>query len=139
MEVEVDCATGKVSVLRVWSAHDVGRAINPVSVEGQIQGAVVQGLGYALSEEMVWDDDGRLANATLAEYGVPGLYDVPAEIVPIIIEDPEPTGPYGARGVGEIPIVGVAAAVANGLAVATGVRIRSLPLTPERVFDAIDD
>jgi len=139
VEVEVDTITGKVEVRRAWSAHDVGRAINPLSVEGQIQGAVVQGLGYALSEEMIWDDDGRLANPTLAEYALPGLADVPEEIVPIIVEDPEPTGPFGARGVGEIPLVGVAAAVANAVAAATAARIRQLPLTPERVLEAMAD
>ena len=138
VEVDVDMVTGKVEVRRAWSAHDVGRAINPLSVEGQIQGAIVQGLGYALCEELVWDGDGRLANPTLAEYAVPGLFDVPTEIVPIIIEDPELTHPYGAKGVAEIPLVGVPAAVANAIARATGARMRRLPMTPERVFEALE-
>lgn len=139
VEVEVDEATGKVEVLRAWSAHDVGRAINPRSVEGQIQGAFVQGLGYALTEEMIWDDDGRLANPSLAEYAVPGVLDVPCDIVPIVLEDPEPTGPFGAKGIGEPALVGAAPAIANAIANATERRIRRLPMTPERVLDAIDE
>jgi len=138
VEVEVDELTGKVEVLRAWSAQDAGRAINPVAVEGQIQGAFAQGLGYALYEQLIWDDDGRLANPSLADYKVPGLYDVPSVIVPIIVEDPDPTGPFGAKGVGEIAMAGVAPAVANAIANATGARVRRLPMTPERVSDAID-
>jgi CO/xanthine dehydrogenase Mo-binding subunit len=138
VEIEVDEVTGRVTVLRAWSAQDAGRAINPVAVEGQIQGAFVQGLGYALYEEMVWDDDGRLANPSLADYKVPGLYDVPRTIVPMIFEDPDPTGPFGAKGVGEIAMAGVAPAIANAIADAVGVRMRKLPMTPERVSNAID-
>ncbi len=138
VEVEVDEVTGKVEVLRAWSAQDAGRAINPMAVEGQIQGAFVQGLGYALYEEMVWDDDGRLANPSLADYKVPGLYDVPRTIVPMIFEDPDPTGPFGAKGVGEIAMAGVAPAIGNAIADAVGVRLRKLPMTPERVSDALD-
>jgi CO/xanthine dehydrogenase Mo-binding subunit len=137
VEVEVDTATGAVKVLKAWAAHDVGRAINPTLVEGQIHGGFVQGLGYALSEEMVWDG-GRLANPSFMDYKMPGILDAPPEIVPIILEDPEPTGPYGAKGVGEICLVGVAAAVANAVAAATGARLRRLPLTPETVLDALE-
>ncbi|MGI0028499.1 MAG: xanthine dehydrogenase family protein molybdopterin-binding subunit, partial [Nitrososphaera sp.] len=122
VEIDVDEATGKIEVLRAWSAHDVGRAINPMAIEGQVQGGFVQGLGYALTEEMVWDTDGRLANPTLAEYACPGAGDVPAKIEAIILEDPEPTGPFGAKGVGEPAMVGVAPAIANALAAATGAR-----------------
>ena len=139
VEVEVDEETGQVEVLRAWSAHDVGKAINPTSCEGQIQGAFVQGLGYALHERMVWDDDGRLANPSLADYKLPGLYDVPRLIEPIIFEDPDPTGPFGAKGIGEIAMVGVAPAIANALAQAAGIRLRQLPMTPERVVDALDE
>jgi CO/xanthine dehydrogenase Mo-binding subunit len=139
VEVEVDEVTGKIEVLRAWSAHDVGRAVNPVSCEGQIQGGFVQGLGYALYEQMIWDDDGRLANPSLADYKIPGTLDVPPVIVPIIIEDPDPTGPFGAKGVGEISLVGVAPAVANAVAQATKVRLRRLPMTPERVVDALEE
>jgi CO/xanthine dehydrogenase Mo-binding subunit len=138
VEVEVDEATGQARVLRAWSAHDVGKAVNYASCEGQIQGGFVQGLGYALYEQLLWDDDGRLANPSLADYKVPGTLDAPAEIVPIIIEDPDPTGPFGAKGVGEISLVGVAPAIANAIAAATGARVRRLPMTPERVLDALE-
>jgi CO/xanthine dehydrogenase Mo-binding subunit len=136
-EVEVDVVTGAVRVVRAWSAHDVGRAINPTLAEGQIEGGLVQGIGYALYEEMVWDDDGRLANPTLADYRLPGAQEAP-EIFSILVEDPEPTGPFGAKGVGEMSIVGIAAAIANAVKQATGHRLYKLPLTPERVLNAIE-
>ena len=136
IEVEVDEATGKVDVLRAWCAHDVGKAINPAAVEGQIQGGFVQGLGYALVEEMVWDD-GRLVNPSLMDYKVPGILDTPIQITPIIIEDPEPTGPFGAKGIGEPGLVPVAPAIANAVFDATGTRVRSLPLTSEKVLTAL--
>jgi CO/xanthine dehydrogenase Mo-binding subunit len=136
VEVEVDEATGQVRVVGAWLAHDVGRAINPVAVEGQIQGGFVQGLGYALFEEMVWDG-GRLANPNLMDYKIPGSADLACDVAVRIIEDPEPTGPFGAKGVGEGGIVGIAAAVANAVANATGARIRDLPVTPERVLRAL--
>jgi CO/xanthine dehydrogenase Mo-binding subunit len=138
VEVEVDEVTGQVKVLRAWSAHDVGKAVNRGSCEGQIQGGFVQGLGYALYERLIWDDDGRLANPSFADYKVPGTLDAPAEITPIIIEDPDPTGPFGAKGVGEISLVGVAPAIANAIAAAIGARVRQLPMTPERVLDALE-
>jgi CO/xanthine dehydrogenase Mo-binding subunit len=136
-EAEVDEVTGAVRVLRVWSAHDVGRAINPRMVEGQIQGGFVQGMGYALSEEMQWDESGRLTNPTLMDYKVPTALDAPLEINPIIVEHPEPSGPFGAKGVGEPGLIGAAASIANAVAKATGKRVRRLPMTPERVLDAL--
>ncbi len=136
VELEVDEATGEVEVLRVWSAHDVGRAINPGLVEGQIEGAVAQGLGLALTEEMIWDDDGRLANPTLMDYKMPGILDIPDHIETIILETPEPSGPYGAKGVGENGLCGIPAAVANAVFNAMGKRVRSLPITPEKILDA---
>ncbi|MEX0922132.1 MAG: xanthine dehydrogenase family protein molybdopterin-binding subunit [Rhodovibrionaceae bacterium] len=136
---DVDTQTGKVVVRKVWSAHDIGKAINPVSAEGQIQGAVVQGLGYALLEELVWEG-GQLANPSFMDYKIPDALDVPDAIVPILIEEaPEETGPYGAKGIGEAGIVGVAPAVANAVANATGKRLRRIPLTAERVLDALED
>ncbi len=137
VEIELDQKTGRVDVLRAWCAHDVGRAINPGAVEGQIEGGFVQGLGYALFEEMVWAD-GRLINPTLMDYKIPGIADIPVEIHSIIIEDPEPTGPFGAKGIGEPGLVPVAPAIANAIHAATGVRITKLPLTPERVLDALE-
>ena len=138
VEVEVDTDTGEVKVLRVWSAHDVGRAINPVMVDGQVHGGVVQGLGLALTEEMVWGENGNLVNPTLMDYKIPGILDVPDFIESIIIETAEPSGPYGAKGVAENSLVGIPAAVSNAIANACGVRLRSLPFTSERVLIALE-
>jgi CO/xanthine dehydrogenase Mo-binding subunit len=136
VEVEVDDDTGKVTPTAAWLAHDVGKAINPLAVEGQIQGGFVQGLGYALCEELVWDG-GHLTNPTMMDYKIPGTLDVPLEIEAIIVEDPEPTGPFGAKGIGEPGIIGAAPSVSNAVTSATGVRIRQIPMTPERVFAAL--
>jgi len=136
VDIEIDEASGKIEVKRAWSAVDVGRAINPLSVEGQIEGAFVQGMGLALSEEMVWDG-ARLANPSLMDYKVPTALDAPYEIHPIIVEAPEPDGPFGAKGVGEIGINVVPAAIANAAAAALGKRFNALPLTPERVLRAM--
>ncbi len=136
VEVEIDEATGRITPLRIWSAHDIGKAINPMAVEGQIQGGVVQGLGYALYEEMVWDS-GRLANPSFMDYKIPGAMDVPPEIEAILVEDPDEDGPFGAKGVGEPPIVGIAPAISNAVAHATGIRLKRLPMTPERVLRAL--
>lgn len=137
VEIEVDTLTGQVSVLRAWSAHDVGRAINPMAIEGQIHGGFAQGMGYALLEELVWED-GQPINPTMMDYKVPGAPDLPMEIHPIIVENPEPSGPFGAKGVGEPPLIGVAPAIANALAHAVDIRLRRIPMTPERVLDALD-
>jgi CO/xanthine dehydrogenase Mo-binding subunit len=131
----VDTLTGKVRVPRAWSACDVGRAINPGMVTGQIEGAFVQGLGFALTEEMVWDG-ARLANPTLMDYKIPTFAELPEELRSFIVESHEPTGPFGAKSVGEIGMNAVAAAIANGVANAIGARLSQLPLTPERVLDA---
>ncbi len=120
----------------MWSAHDIGKAINPGAVEGQIEGGVVQGIGYALFEEMVWDDE-RLANPSLMDYKIPGTLDAACEIHTLLVEQPDETGPFGAKGIGEPPIVGIAPAIANAVAEATGVRLRRLPMTPERVLRAL--
>ena len=136
VEVEVDVETGKVAVIGAWSACDVGRAINPTMVTGQIEGAFVQGMGYALTEEMVWDG-GRLANPSLMDYKIPTFAELPETLRAYIVESDEPSGPFGAKSVGELGINGVAAAIANAVAAATGARIRRLPLTSERVLDAV--
>jgi CO/xanthine dehydrogenase Mo-binding subunit len=139
-EVEVDPETGEVKVLDLTALQDVGFALNPSSVEGQIQGGVVQGLGYALSEEMKFDSNGRLMNPHLLDYKLPSILDVPT-VKAVLIEEAlasAPT-PYGAKGVGEPPIVPTAAAVANAIYDAVGVRIRSLPLTPEKVLKALKE
>ena len=138
VEVDVDELTGAVEVRRAWCAHDVGRAINPLSCEGQIQGGFVQGMGYALTEVMQWDAQGWLTTVTLADYKVPGVLDSPVEIYPIVLEDPDPSHPVGAKGVGEPSLVGVAPAIANAICNATGARVRILPMKPERVLDALE-
>src|SRR5262245_47575062 len=138
VEVDVDEAIGTVEVRRAWCAHDVGRAINPVSCEGQIQGGFVQGMGYALTEEMRWNAEGWLTTMTLADYKVPGVLDTPSEIHAILLEDPDPTHPVGAKGIGEPSLVGAAPAIANAICNATGARVRALPMTPERVLDALE-
>ena len=138
VEVDVDEATGAVQVRRAWCAHDAGRAINPVSCEGQIQGGFVQGMGYALTEAMHWNEEGWLTTITLADYKVPGVLDTPPEICAIVLEDPDPTHPLGAKGIGEPSLVGAAPAIANAICNGTGARTRRLPMTPERVLEALD-
>jgi CO/xanthine dehydrogenase Mo-binding subunit len=135
-DVEVDTDTGLVTVLRYTAFQDVGLALNPTAVEGQIEGSVVQGLGWALSEGFDYGSDGRLRNASLLDYRMPTALDVP-KIDCVIVETPVPNVPYGVRGVGEVPIVPPAAAVANAIARATGVRLWHMPMTPERVLEAL--
>ncbi|MDX5357967.1 MAG: molybdopterin-dependent oxidoreductase, partial [Rhodobacterales bacterium] len=136
VDVDVDQVSGQVTVHEAWSAADVGRAINPKLVEVQLHGGFVQGLGYALVEEMVWDG-ARLANPSLMDYKVPTMRDVPDAIHTFIIEDPEPSGPFGAKGAGEIGLNPVVGAVANAVAKATGFRHHHLPLTGERVLNGM--
>ena len=136
VEVEVDEATGKVRVVAAWSACDIGRAINPVMASGQVEGAFVQGMGYALTEEMVWDG-ARLANPSLMDYKIPTFAELPETLRAYLIESGEPGGPFGAKSVGELGINGVAAAIANAIADATGVRLRQLPMSGERVLNAL--
>jgi CO/xanthine dehydrogenase Mo-binding subunit len=135
-DVEVDTGTGQVTVLRYTAFQDVGRALNPAAVEGQIEGSVVQGLGWALTEGFDYGEDGRLRNASMLDYRMPTALDVPA-IESVIIEVPVPDVPYGVRGVGEVPIVPVAGCIANAIARATGARVMKMPMTPERVLAAI--
>lgn len=138
MEVEVDEETGQVTPLNSWMAVDVGRAINPQLVEGQMDGAVVQGLGYALCEEMVWEG-ARLSNPNMMDYRVPGTMDAPQSMETIIVEEPDPSGPYGAKSAGEIGINAVAPAVANAIYAASQVRLNKLPMKPERVLNAVSE
>lgn len=138
VEVEVDTETGQFEVTRVAAAHDVGRAVNPMSVEAQIEGGVVMGLGYAMMEEMVWDDYGRLMNTGFGDYLLPTALDAPP-ITSIIVEEPEPTGPFGAKGTGEPPACPTAAALINAIYDAVGVNITSLPVTAEKVYWALKE
>ena len=135
-EVEVDCQTGEVTVTKLVMAVDCGVAINPVMASGQVEGGMVQALGYAVSEELVIDATGRLVNPRFGPYWVFRADDVPATEV-FLVQTMEPSGPFGAKAVGEIPMDGVAPAVRNAILDATGVAINSIPLTPERVWRAL--
>lgn len=136
-EVEVDTETGKVRVLRLVCANDVGRAINPMAVEGQIEGGAQMGLGYALTEEVIVKE-GRVLNPDFLDYRLFTSADMP-ELESIIIETDDPQGPFGAKGVGEMGGTPTAAAIANAIYDAVGVRLTQVPMTPERVLKALDE
>ncbi|HTJ24744.1 MAG TPA: xanthine dehydrogenase family protein molybdopterin-binding subunit [Candidatus Limnocylindria bacterium] len=136
VEIEVDTETGRITVTKMVTAGDVGRAINPEIVVRQLDGAAIMQLGATLFEQMIFDG-GQVVNASLADYKIPGIHDVPHHIASDLIEVPHPRAPYGAKGVGESGTFGVSPAIANALADACGVRVRELPLTPERVLRAI--
>ena len=135
-DVEVDPETGAVKILRFIVAQDAGRAIHKAYVEGQMQGGVVQGIGWALNEEYIYDDKGRLANAGFLDYRIPVASDLPA-IDTIIVEVPNPNHPFGVKGVGEVNICPAMAAVANAVADAVGRRMDSLPMSPPKVLAAL--
>jgi xanthine dehydrogenase molybdenum-binding subunit len=137
VEVEVDTLTGKVDVLNVHVGQDVGKVLNPLGLEGQIEGGVVMGMGYALSEEMIFED-GYLRNPTFHDYKVPTARDIPG-ISFYPVETNEETGPFGAKGVAEAPLVPTPAAIANAVSNILDVEINSLPVTPEKVLKAICD
>ena len=137
-EVEVDVETGEVKILRLVSSHDVGRAINPMIVEGQILGGAAQGLGYALSEGFYFDQrTGTALNQWFLDLHTPSSLDIP-DIEPVMVELGEPTHPFGAKGCSEISYVGVAPAVANAIYNATGARVTELPMTPDVILKALD-
>ncbi len=136
VEAEVDIETGEVRVLKMVMAVDCGRVINPATAEGQVEGGMTQALGYGLCEEMVYDDRGRMVNARFGDYKILQADEMP-ELAVIFVPTNEPTGPFGAKAVAEIPMDGVHPALANAVADATGVRIRQIPLTPERVWRAL--
>jgi CO/xanthine dehydrogenase Mo-binding subunit len=137
-DVEVDPDTGKVTILRFVAAQDAGRAIHPDYVEGQIQGGVVQGIGWALNEEYIYDDNGRLENPNFLDYRVPVASDTPM-IEPIVVECPNPNHPFGVKGVGEVSICPPMAAIANAIADAVGKRMTELPISPPKLSHAIDN
>ena len=136
-DIEVDPDTGKVTVLRYVAAQDVGRAIHPSYVEGQIQGGVVQGIGWALNEEYIYDSSGRMENAGFLDYRIPVSSDLPM-IEPVVVEVPNPNHPYGAKGAAEVNICPPMAAIANAIERATGRRLTELPMSPPKVLAAID-
>ncbi|GAB4518461.1 MAG: xanthine dehydrogenase family protein molybdopterin-binding subunit [Anaerolineae bacterium] len=136
VDVEVDPETGKVQILRYTAVQDVGKAVHPTYVEGQIQGGVAQGVGWGLNEEYVYDEEGHLVNASLLDYRMPTCLDLPM-IDTVLVEVPNPGHPYGVRGVGEVPIVPPPAALANAIYRAVGVRMTTLPMSPARILAAL--
>jgi CO/xanthine dehydrogenase Mo-binding subunit len=137
-DIEIDPETGRVSVVRYTAIQDAGRAIHPSYVEGQYQGGVAQGIGWALNEEYIYGADGKLQNPGFLDYRVPVASDLPM-IDTVIVEVPNPRHPYGVRGVGETPICPPMATIANAVANATGIRFTDLPLSPPRVLKALDE
>jgi putative selenate reductase molybdopterin-binding subunit len=138
VEVEVDTETGLVRVLRIVEAVDCGQVVNPRMAEGQVEGAALQSLGYALYERMPFDAEGRMQFRSFRDYTIASATDAP-ELTTILVPTHEPTGPFGAKAIAEIPINGPAPAIANAVAHAVGVRIREIPLTPERVLAALEE
>ncbi len=134
-EVEVDTITGEVQVLGIWAAHDVGRAVNPRGVEGQIEGGIVQALGQGLMEDYKLDQ-GHTSTSGFAKYILPTSLDVP-HVTSVIVEDPDPIGPLGVKGIGEPAMIPTIPAIMNAIYDAVGVRITALPATPEKVLQAI--
>ncbi len=136
-EVEVNKETGKITLLKLWDAHDVGKAINPQSVEGQIEGSLIMGVGYTFFEDLKFKN-GRVVNPNFANYRIPRSVDLP-EMKTILIETNDPKGPFGAKGMGEAALLPTAAAIANAIEDAIGVRIKNLPITPARILKALNE
>lgn len=136
VDVEIDEETGKIQILRATLCQDVGKAIHPSYVEGQMQGGVAQGIGWAINEEYFYNADGRLANGSLLDYRMPTALDLPL-LETEIVEVPNPGHPYGVRGVGEVPIIPPPAAVANAVYQAIGTRMEVLPMSPARILEAL--
>ena len=136
-EVEVDPETGQVKVLKIVSAHDIGKTINPMAAEGQIDGAAAQGIGYALFEDLLLKN-GKVVNSNFLDYKIPLSTDMP-KVEHIFVETNDPAGPFGAKGLGEPVIIGVAPAIANAICDATGIRIKKLPITQEKLYAALKE
>ena len=136
VDLMVDTETGHVTTNRAVIGSDCGTVVNPAMAIGQLEGGLSKGMGYALIEEMVWDGP-RLANPSLMDYKIPTMAELPEELHSYLVESAEPSGPFGAKSVGEIGINGVAAAIANAIANATGARLRQLPLSAERVLRGV--
>ena len=136
-EVEVDAETGFIKVAKAWAAHDCGKALNPLAVEGQIIGSCHMGMGQVLSEEMKYGRNGHLMNPDLLDYKIMSVHEMP-EVVPIIVESNDPEGPFGAKEAGEGPLLPILPAVCNAVYDAIGIRPNELPLTPDRVYKMIE-
>ena len=136
VELEVDTETGKITITRLVTVGDAGKALNPGIVKRQLSGASIMQMGFTLFEEMAFDE-GQVVNASLADYKIPGFWDVPEQNDVQIVEVPHRNGPFGAKGIGETGSLALSPAVANAVQDATGVRIYETPLTPERVLRAL--
>ena len=136
-EVKVDAETGQTRVLKIWAAHDCGKALNPLSVKGQMIGSCHMGLGQVLSEEMKYGRNGHLMNPDLLDYKIPSVHEMP-EVVPIIVESNDSEGPFGAKEAGEGPLLPILPAVCNAVYDAIGVRVSELPITPDRMHRLIE-
>jgi CO/xanthine dehydrogenase Mo-binding subunit len=134
-DVEVDPETGLVTLLRYTAVQDAGRAVHPTYVEGQMQGGAVQGIGWALYEGYAYNQSGHMLNASLLDYKLPTILDIPP-IETIIVEVPYPGHPYGVRGVGEVPILPPPGAIGNAIIRATNARVTQLPMTPACILEA---
>ncbi len=137
-EVEVNLETGQVKIVKITEAGDCGQAINPMSVEGQVEGSIIMGMGQALYEEMKLTPDGQVISSSLQEYKLPTAADIP-EIDSVIVDSYDPTAPFGAKEAGEGPIQPTIPAIANAICNAIGVRFLELPITPERILKALKD
>ena len=136
-EVEVNRETGEVKVVKMWDAHDIGKAINPQSCEAQVEGSIVMGIGYTLYEDLKFKN-GRAVNPNFANYRVPKSLGA-TPIHTILVETNDPEGPYGAKGMGEASLLPTSAAIANAIEDAIGVRIKELPITPEKILKAVKE
>jgi CO/xanthine dehydrogenase Mo-binding subunit len=136
-QVQVDLETGVLRVEKVWAAHDCGRAINPIMVEGQIEGSVYMGWAEAIMEAQVFDEKGLHKGPNLLDYRIPTSMETP-DIVASIIESIDPGGPYGAKEAGEGPLHPIIPAIANAVYDAVGIRLRRTPFTPERILEALE-
>jgi CO/xanthine dehydrogenase Mo-binding subunit len=134
-QVQVDVETGQLQVKRIVTAHDVGTVINPVAHQGQIEGGLVQGLGYATLEEVI-TDNGKVLTTNLGDYRIPCARDLPA-LETVLLEDPTGPGPFAAKQIGENGIIATAPAIANAVAAAVGVRLFDIPLTAEKIYRAL--
>ena len=136
--MEVDAETGAVEVHRLAVVQDVGKAINPLTAGGQLMGGATQGLGWALYEAIEYDRDGQLRTGSLMDYAIPNITQSAGDLEVVLVEVASDHGPYGARGVGEPPVIATAAAVANAIRDSGCGRVTTLPMTPARVLEAID-
>ncbi|MDH3500325.1 MAG: molybdopterin-dependent oxidoreductase, partial [Acidimicrobiia bacterium] len=139
VEVEVDRGTGYITIVRHVTVGDVGKALNPIQVAGQDEGAAIMGLGHTLMEHIILDEEGRIRNLGAIDYRIPTSMDLPIELVSASIENADGPGPYGVKGISEGSLLATAPAVGSAVRDATGVTIRDLPLTPQRVWEAMQE